>query len=80
MSYKKKSKTDGLNELFSRLADFNNVSVNLLNANTEEEFEVWFEKLEKIDKRTLYLFLCKNKDKIKEEYLDTVRDRFPFAL
>ena len=78
MSYRPQNKTnDTLNNWFSNIADFMNITPNLLRASSKESFEVWFEKLEKIDKRSLFLFLKKHKDEIPKEYLDSVRDRFP---
>lgn len=81
MSYKPPERTgDAVNDWFSRIADFMNISPNLLNASSKNSFEVWFEKLEQIDKRSLYFFLQKNRDKIPKEYLDMVKERFPKEL
>ncbi|MBP3278308.1 MAG: hypothetical protein J6M44_05065 [Butyrivibrio sp.] len=77
MSYRPQNKTnDSLNNWFSNIADFINISPNLLKASSLDSFKVWFEKLEKIDRRSLYLFLKKHKDEIPKEYLDSVRNRF----
>ena len=78
MSYKSHTNAkDPLNNWFSNLADFVNISPNLLNASSIQSFEVWFEKLEQIDRRSLYLFIKEHKDEIPKEYLDSVRDRLP---
>lgn len=70
MSYKNLNKSDdSLNILFTRLADFNSISHNLLDAESIDVFEVWFEKLHAIDARTLYFFLCKYFDSFPEEYI-----------
>ena len=78
MSYKAPVSTgDSLNDYFSRLSDFTNIAPRLLHADTKEGFEVWFEKLELIDKRSLYFFIKEHKDEIPKEYLKMVQDRFP---
>ncbi len=66
-----------INDLFSRLSDFTNIAPNLLKASSKESFEVWFEKLELIDKRSLYFYLKEHKDEVPKEYLDMVKGRFP---
>ena len=77
MSYKPQPSTgDSLNDWFSRMADFMNISQNLLKASSKESFEVWFEKMELIDKRSLYFFIKAHKNEISEEYLKMVRGRF----
>lgn len=76
MSYKVNARKEFLNEFFARLSDFNNIKNRLLLSKTKDEFEVWFEKLELIDKRSLYLLICNNKDRIEKDYLDMVSDRF----
>lgn len=76
MSYRREIKKDFINEMFTRYRDFQLLSHHLLEAKNFEEFEIWFEKLELIDKRTLYLFICENQEKIDPEYLDIVSDRF----
>ncbi|MCR5670147.1 MAG: hypothetical protein K6G10_04010 [Butyrivibrio sp.] len=78
MSYKPQPPTgDSINDMFSRLADFVNIAPNLLKASSKNSFEVWFEKLELIDKRSLYYYLKEHKNEIPREYLDMVRERFP---
>lgn len=76
MSYRAEKKEDCLNEYFSRLSDFYSISNNLLRASTEEEFEVWFEKMELIDKRSLYLFIRENYENIPLNHLALIRKRF----
>lgn len=80
MSYKAPERTEYLSEFFSRLVDFNLISGNLLSAKTDEEFELWFEKLELIDKRYLYLFIKKNHKKIPIRRLKLIRDRFDYRF
>jgi hypothetical protein len=63
LSYVIDHRDDTLNELFVRYADFNMVSNNLLEAKDINSFIIWFDKLIHIDKRCLFLFLRKNKNK-----------------
>lgn len=76
MSYVVEKKEEYLNECFSRWADFARLSDHLLNAETDFEFELWFEKLEAIDKRYLYLFIKDNYKKIPLKRLKLIRGRF----
>lgn len=76
MSYKRPSTGNSMNDYFTSLSNFVSLSDNLLAAKDSQEFEVWLEKLEEIDKRALYLFLKKNKDKISEDYMDLAKRRF----
>ena len=78
MSYRPPDTTgDSLNDYFTRLSDFTNIAPNLLKAKSAESFEVWFEKLELIDKRSLYFYIREHKSEIKDEYLKMVEKRFP---
>ena len=72
-----KTTGDLVNDWMKRLADFMNVRHHLLEASTPQAFEVWFEKLELIDKRSLYFYIKENKENIPREYLDMVEYRFP---
>lgn len=78
MSYNKVKTNDGIFDYFANVIEFHKISPHLITAKSLDEFEVWFEQAELIDKRSLFLFLCKNKNKIKQEYLDSVRTRFLF--
>ena len=71
MSYKNlNTSDDSLNQLFSNMANFHNMSQNLIKAESFEAFQVWFEKLELVDRRTLYLFMRKNHALFKDEFVD----------
>ena len=76
MSYVRQKTNDPLNNYLHNLTNFYQLAPHLLTAETETEFEVWFNKLELIDRRSLYLYVKENKDKIKEEYFPIVQDRF----
>lgn len=76
MSYFHQKTGDSLLDYFERLADFYRISHHLLTCNNEDEFEVWFEQAELIDKRALYLFIKDNHSKIPESYLLKIKDRF----
>ena len=76
MSYHHTPKSDSLNDYFSRLTDFTVIAPNLLNAETEFEFEIWLEKLEQIDRRSLYFYLKTHRDDIRPEYLTIAQRRF----
>ena len=76
MSYKRPNTGNSMNDYFTSLFDFVSLSDNLLTAKDSHEFEIWLEKLEEVDKRALYLFLKKNKDKISEDYMDLAKRRF----
>ena len=65
-----------MNDYFSALSDFEMLSGHLLEAKSEETFEVWLEKLELIDKRALALFLRKHKSEIPENHLALAQRRF----
>lgn len=76
MSYKKPDTGDLLNDYFSQLTDFVSISPNLLNATSEQEFEVWLEKLELIDRRALFLFIQQNIKMLPVEYIQIAQRRF----
>ena len=76
MSYKAPATGDSLNDLFTQWTDFLCVSPNLLNADTKQNFEIWLEKLELIDRRLLFLFLKNNKKDIRPEYLQLAQRRY----
>lgn len=64
-------KTDDLTyKMFYDLKNFYNILPNLESAKTFEAWEVWFEKLCKIDKRSLFRYMCKNKDKYSDECIE----------
>lgn len=58
-----------LDSLMVHWLNFNNIAQNLLNT-TDDQYERFFEKLYKMDKRSLVLFIKKNKEDITEEQLE----------
>jgi hypothetical protein len=80
MSYKRPNTGNSMNDLFTGLTDFVQLSPNLLQAKNSESFEIWLEKLEAIDKRALYLYVKKHKAEIPENHLALVQRRFSKPL
>ena len=76
MSYRPPDTGDSLNDYFSSLTDFIQLSPNLIKASSEREFEMWLEKLEKIDRRALLLYIRKNKNRINDSNLALAKRRF----
>lgn len=76
MSYKKPNTGDSVNDLFSNLANFMNIVPNMMNAKEPAEFNVWFDKLFEIDKRSLKLYVKKHNDKIKPENYDYINLKY----
>lgn len=76
MSYRKPDTGNSMNDYFSSLVDFTVVAPKLLSAKTPSEFNVWLEKLELIDRRSLLLYIRKHKDCIPDTHLDIARKRF----
>lgn len=76
MSYQAPESSDSLSEFFSRLTDFYTVLPNLRKAETKDDFLTWYDKLERIDRRSLYIFLHTHKDELNPEFVDMVRYRF----
>ena len=77
MSYAAEKKEDSLNEWFSRNADFMNIVPRLVKAKDETEFALWFDKLRKIDPRTLYFWVKENREKLRPEYVELANAMLP---
>lgn len=58
-----------MNDYFSRLSDFNQLSGKLLEATSLVSFNVWLDKLARIDRRSTVLYLRAHKDEIPEDRL-----------
>ena len=80
MSYVKPNTGNPMNDYFTALNDFTMLSNRLLEADNSQSFEVWLEKLELIDKRSLFLFLREHKDEIPEDHTFLARRRFKEVL
>ena len=76
MSYRKPKKNDSLNNYFSSLVDFVQLAPHLYQATDKKEFQMWLEKLELIDRRSLFRYLQQNKHKIRPEFLALAQRRF----
>jgi len=76
MSYRKPNTGNSMNDFFTALSDFVQLSPNLLQAKNSESFEIWLEKLEAIDKRSLLIFLRNHKDEIPEKHMKLAKRRF----
>lgn len=80
MSYKRPESDNSMNNFFRRQVDFVNMASNLVNAKTLDEFRIWYEKLVAVDKRSLYLYLCKNKNNIKISYIEYAQKRLKMPI
>ena len=76
MSYQKADTGNSMNDYFTSLTDFVMLAPHLLQANNPESFEIWLEKLEKIDRRALFLYLRQHKEEIAPEHLNLAQRRF----
>ena len=76
MSYRRPDTGNSMNDYFSALADFVMLAPHLLQAENSRSFQIWLEKLELIDRRSLLLYLRKHRDEIPEEHLRLAQRRF----
>lgn len=76
ISYPRPNTGNSINDYFSALIDFVQLAPHLLEAQTTQNFIIWFEKLELIDRRSLLLYLRKHKDEISPEYMRFAQRRF----
>lgn len=76
MSYKQPNTGDSVNDLFTNLANFMNIVPNMMNATEPTEFNLWFDKLYEIDKRSLKLYIEKHSNEIKSENYDYINLRY----
>ena len=72
-----KHKLDSLNQYFSKLTEFVSMAPHLLHAKSDQEFEVWMEKMEKTDRRALFLFAKKHQHNLSEQRFQKIMNRFP---
>lgn len=77
MSYQKPNTGNAMNDYFSRVRDFNLTVKHLLRARNKQSFEIWLDKLMQIDKRSLILYLRKQKAMIPPEYWERAKARLP---
>lgn len=76
MSYRKPDTGNTMHDHFICLADFIVLAPRLINAQNTASFEIWLEKLEAIDRRSLLLYLRTHKEKIRKEHLALAQRRF----
>ena len=76
MSYPKPDTGNSMNDYFSSLTDFVMLAPHLIEAKTADSFQIWLEKLEKIDRRALFLYLKKHKTDIPAEHIKIAQRRF----
>lgn len=76
MSYHKPNTGNTMNDYFSSLLDFVTLAPNLLNVKNEHSFQIWLEKLEQIDKRSLILYLRKHKNDIPDAWIKIAEKRY----
>ena len=76
MSYRRPNTGNSMNDYFSALNDFVMLSHHLLEAETEQGFMVWLDKLNLIDRRSLLLFLRQHKDEIRPEFMKLAQRQF----
>lgn len=76
MSYVRKETGDSINNYFHDISNFMNILPNMINAQTKDEFQIWFDKLYIIDKRSLFLYISDNKDLINPMNHEYVNMRF----
>lgn len=72
MSYKRPNTGNPMNDYFSTLMDFNMLAPRILQANTEQEFDCWLDKLVTIDRRSTVLYIKANQDKICPDFMKRV--------
>lgn len=68
MSYQKQNCNNPMNAYFSRLRDFYLLVPKLKNAKTLRTFELWLDKLIRIDRRSLVLWLRAHQKEIPKEH------------
>lgn len=72
MSYKRPNTGNSMNDYFSALMDFNVLAPRLLKAKTEQEFDVWLDKLAVIDRRSTVLYIKAHEDEIRPDFMKRV--------
>lgn len=75
MSYKKPDTGNSMNDFFSTLMDFNVLAPRLLQAKTEQEFDVWLDKLATVDRRSTVLYIKAHQNEIRPGFMKRVSAR-----
>ena len=76
MSYRKPNTGNAMNDYLTSLTNFVVLAPHLIEAKNTNSFQIWLEKLEKIDRRALLLYLRKNKNNIPAEHIKIAQRRF----
>lgn len=76
MSYQKPDTGNTMNDYFSSLTNFVMLAPHLIEARNADAFQIWLEKLEKIDRRALFLYLREHKGEIPPEHIRIAQRRF----
>ncbi len=76
MSYRKPNTGNSMNDYISSLTDFVMLAPHLIQADNAESFQIWLEKLEKIDRRALFLYLRKHKKEIAPDHIKLAQRRY----
>ena len=76
MSYKKPNTGNSMNNYFTALADFTLLAGKLLTVKNSHSFEIWLNKLEQIDRRSLLIFIRNNKAKIPKKHIAIAQKHF----
>lgn len=75
MSYRKPNTGNSMNDYFSTLMDFSVLSPRLLEAKTEQEFDIWLDKLAQVDRRSAVLYIKAHEGEIRPEFMKRVSIR-----
>ena len=76
MSYRKPNTGNRMNDYLSALVGFYVLAPNLLKAKNKQAFLIWFDKLNLIDRRSLFLYLREHRDEINEDYMKLAQWHF----
>lgn len=72
MSYRKPNTGNSMNNYFTALMDFHTLAPKLLKAKTEQEFDIWLDKLAQIDRRSTVLYVKAHREEIGARFMKRV--------
>lgn len=76
MSYTRPNTGNSMNDYFSSLMDFNMLAPHIIQAKNSDSFRIWLDKLERIDRRALLLYLRKHKGDIPKTHIEIAQRLF----
>lgn len=76
MSYTRIKSDDGVSDFFSNISNFMNILPNMLQASDPDVFFVWFEKLDEIDRRSLYRYILTHNIRVPKAYKSYILDKY----